>query len=179
MQIERRIQSFAWDYMPAELRPNWKRKLHTKDGKANKVAKVVNIEETLKALEQKEVQSRRRENEDVIKEENKDSDNENENVNYLTEKCVFLFFLPKNDNNGIKFYRKRLRMKSKMMKWTRTTIMVSVISIMVMIIMKKMTISMMDRFIKISHGISLKKKMKFSENFCVSRGKKIKNIFKL
>lgn len=39
--------------MPAELRPNWKRKYGTKDGN-KKVAKDVNVEETLKALEQKE-----------------------------------------------------------------------------------------------------------------------------
>lgn len=39
--------------MPAELRPNWKRKLNTKDG-SRKIAKDVNVEETLKALEQKE-----------------------------------------------------------------------------------------------------------------------------
>lgn len=39
--------------MPAELRPNWKRKLNTKDG-TRKIAKDVNVEETLKALEQKE-----------------------------------------------------------------------------------------------------------------------------
>lgn len=39
--------------MPAELRPNWKRKLNQKEG-ARKRAKDVNIEETLKVLEQKE-----------------------------------------------------------------------------------------------------------------------------
>lgn len=39
--------------MPAELRPNWKRKLHHKNS-SRKVPKDVNVEETLKALEQKE-----------------------------------------------------------------------------------------------------------------------------
>lgn len=39
--------------MPAELRPNWKRKLNQKEG-SRKLVKDVNIEETLKALEQKE-----------------------------------------------------------------------------------------------------------------------------
>lgn len=39
--------------MPPELRPNWKRKLNTKSG-SKKLTKDVNVEETLKALEQKE-----------------------------------------------------------------------------------------------------------------------------
>lgn len=39
--------------MPAELKPNWKRKLMHKE-QSRKLAKDVNIEETLKALEQKE-----------------------------------------------------------------------------------------------------------------------------
>lgn len=39
--------------MPAELRPNWKRKLNQREG-SRKLAKDVNIEETLKVLEQKE-----------------------------------------------------------------------------------------------------------------------------
>lgn len=39
--------------MPAELRPNWKRKLNQKEG-SRKLVKDVNIEETLKVLEQKE-----------------------------------------------------------------------------------------------------------------------------
>lgn len=43
--------------MPAELRPNWKRKLHQKEG-SRKIAKDVNIEETLKVLEQKEKSKR-------------------------------------------------------------------------------------------------------------------------
>lgn len=42
--------------MPAELRPNWKRKLNATG--SSKAAKVVNIEETLKALEQKEKTSK-------------------------------------------------------------------------------------------------------------------------
>lgn len=44
---------FNWSMMPAELRPNWKRKLLQKDG-SRKLAKDVNIEETLNVLEQKE-----------------------------------------------------------------------------------------------------------------------------
>lgn len=39
--------------MPAELRPNWKRKASGKDI-GRKMAKDVNVEETLKVLEQKE-----------------------------------------------------------------------------------------------------------------------------
>lgn len=39
--------------MPAELRPNWKRKLNIKDGN-RKLAKDVNVEETFLRLEQKE-----------------------------------------------------------------------------------------------------------------------------
>lgn len=79
-QIERRLQSFTWDYMPAELRPNWKRKSNAKDEQATKVAKVVNIEETLKALEQREINSRRRKREGV-QDESKESDNEKKNEN--------------------------------------------------------------------------------------------------
>lgn len=63
--------------MPAELRPNWKRKLQVKDG-LRKQAKIVNVEETLKALEQKEIKRRKTDN-DVrkIKGEGKESENEN------------------------------------------------------------------------------------------------------
>lgn len=43
--------------MPAELRPNWKRKLNQKEG-SRKLVKDVNIEETLKVLEQKEKSKR-------------------------------------------------------------------------------------------------------------------------
>lgn len=64
--------------MPAELRPNFKRKLASKEVPP-KIVKVVNIEETLKALEQEELAGRRRqeENEDKDKEEQKNSDEEN------------------------------------------------------------------------------------------------------
>lgn len=63
--------------MPAELRPNWKRKVNASEMRQKKI-KVVNVEETLKALEQKEI-SRKRKEIDVsaVKEESK-SDNENE-----------------------------------------------------------------------------------------------------
>lgn len=45
--------AFNWAMMPAELRPNWKRKLHHKNS-SKKIPKDVNVEETLKVLEQKE-----------------------------------------------------------------------------------------------------------------------------
>lgn len=69
-----------WSSMPAELRPNWKRKVNATEVRQKKM-KVVNVEETLKALEQKEI-SRKRKEIDVhaIKEEAK-SDNENDGVN--------------------------------------------------------------------------------------------------
>lgn len=65
--------AFNWAFMPEELRPNWKRK-HSSKNNANKVKKVVNIEETLKALEQKELSGKG--NEDgPNKDTNKESDN--------------------------------------------------------------------------------------------------------
>lgn len=75
--------------MPAELKPNWKRKAAIKENQS-KVAKVVNVEETLKALEQKEIQHKRMKTDTtVIKEEEKDSENENvskQNAINFTEK---------------------------------------------------------------------------------------------
>lgn len=70
--------------MPAELRPNWKRKVNATEVRQKKM-KVVNVEETLKALEQKEI-SRKNKDVDVnaVKEETK-SDNENENVSRSTK----------------------------------------------------------------------------------------------
>lgn len=62
--------AFNWAMMPAELRPNWKRKQHLKEA-SRKLAKDVNIEETLKALEQKE------KNKKVDGAPNEDKDSEN------------------------------------------------------------------------------------------------------
>lgn len=62
--------------MPAELRPNWKRKFNSKDER-RKRAKQVNVEETLKALEQKETSK---------KDGNDDEDKDSENVS-----CSLLF----------------------------------------------------------------------------------------
>lgn len=67
--------AFNWSYMPAELKPNWKRKSNAKDG-SSKVRKVVDIEETLKALEQKE-KNRKGDGEAPIKDEDKESDGVN------------------------------------------------------------------------------------------------------
>lgn len=70
---ERKFGSFAWDHMPAELKPNFKRKLTTKNGQA-KVAKLVNVEETFKALIQKEASGNKKL--DMTREDQKDSDDE-------------------------------------------------------------------------------------------------------
>lgn len=56
--------------MPAELRPNWKRKY---GASGRNVAKDVNVEETLKALEQKE-KVKKTEN---VKVEDEDKNSEN------------------------------------------------------------------------------------------------------
>lgn len=69
--------------MPAELRPNWKRKLHLKDG-SRKLAKDVNIEETLKALEQKEKSKK------VDGAPNDDDNKESENVSWKVKWRNFL-----------------------------------------------------------------------------------------
>lgn len=68
-----------WPSMPAELRPNWKRKVNAADVRQKKT-KIVNVEETLKALEQKEI-SRKRKEIDIhaVKEEAK-SDNDEVNI---------------------------------------------------------------------------------------------------
>ena len=78
--------AFNWSMMPAELRPNWKRKLHTKDG-SRKLAKDVNVEETLKALEQKEKTRK------TGGAPNEDDDKEDEvSSNFLMQKNVQFFF---------------------------------------------------------------------------------------
>lgn len=65
--------AFNWAFMPSELKPNWKRKANAKDG-SSKLKKVVDIEETLKVLEQKE-KSRKGDDETPIKDADKESDN--------------------------------------------------------------------------------------------------------
>lgn len=65
---------FNWSMMPAELKPNWKRKFGMRDS-AN-VAKDVNVEETLKALEQKEK---------ITKTDNIKNEQEDENVRILVD----------------------------------------------------------------------------------------------
>ncbi|XP_031634195.1 DNA-directed RNA polymerase III subunit RPC7 [Contarinia nasturtii] len=59
--------AFNWSMMPAELRPNWKRKANSKDVN-RKMARDVNVEETLKALEQKEKNKKTGRNDDEDKE---------------------------------------------------------------------------------------------------------------
>ncbi|XP_055300705.1 DNA-directed RNA polymerase III subunit RPC7 [Sitodiplosis mosellana] len=79
--------AFNWSMMPAELRPNWKRKLNTKDG-SKKLAKDVNVEETLKALEQKEKTRKAngapnddddKEDDEAIEDEEQDEEMDDEN----------------------------------------------------------------------------------------------------
>lgn len=72
--------AFNWAMMPAELRPSWKRKSQHKDG-SRKLAKDVNIEETLKVLEQKE------KNKKVDGVPNQDETKESENVRYFVNIC--------------------------------------------------------------------------------------------
>lgn len=67
---DRKNSDFAWDRMPLELRPNWKRKKEAV-GQRKKV-KVVNIEETLKVLEEKE----KVKVPDVVEKESDGDDNE-------------------------------------------------------------------------------------------------------
>lgn len=64
--------------MPAELKPNWKRKGQAKNASI-KIQKVVDIEERLKELEQKE-KYLRDDDEPAIKDEDKETEN------------VFIFF---------------------------------------------------------------------------------------
>lgn len=129
--------------MPAELKPNFKRKSTGKNAPP-KIVKLVNVEETLKALEQKEVSSKKKQQDnEVTKEGTKDSDEENVcNFIFISE-LKFSVHLVYNLN-----FRNMSKMKSMTTKWMRITIMVLIISIMVMIIMKKMTISTMGQFIK-------------------------------
>lgn len=67
--------------MPAELKPNWKRKAQAKNS-SSKVRKVVDIEERLKELEQKE-KNRKDDDEPQVK----DGDKESENVVFLRQYC--------------------------------------------------------------------------------------------
>lgn len=122
--------------MPAELRPNWKRKAISTDGHRKK-AKTVNVEETLKALEQKEKKIKT-ETEPGIK-DYPNSDNENENVSILAHLINQNLF----NNKYSKSHRKILRTKSTMKRWMKTMIMGLAILIMAMIIMMKMIIWMM------------------------------------
>lgn len=59
--------------MPAELKPNWKRKAQTKNS-SSKIQKVVDIDERLKELEQKE-KNRKDDDEPTIKDEDKETEN--------------------------------------------------------------------------------------------------------
>lgn len=77
--------AFNWAHMPSELRPNWKRKLIQIEG-GRKMVKDVNIEETLKALEQKEKSKR------PGGAPNNDETKEGENVSFLFL-CINVFFL--------------------------------------------------------------------------------------
>lgn len=122
---------FAWDRMPLELRPNWKRKKEVV-GPRKKV-KVVNIEETLKVLEEKE----KVKVPEVVEKES-DAD-ENDEVPYLFGRCnrIVIHFI---------FYRKNSKSTTK--KWMKITITVTAISTMVMHTMKKTTIWTMDRYTK-------------------------------
>lgn len=78
--------------MPAELRPNWKRKLNQKEG-SRKAAKDVNIEETLKVLEQKEKSKRPggAPNDDETKSENVSTSRNKPNLQILY--MVFIYFI--------------------------------------------------------------------------------------
>lgn len=69
--------AFNWSMMPAELRPNWKRKLNVKDG-MRKLAKDVNVEETFMRLEQKE---KTKKTDNVT---NEYEDKESENVSHFS-----------------------------------------------------------------------------------------------
>ncbi|KAG4069106.1 hypothetical protein HA402_008417 [Bradysia odoriphaga] len=71
---DRKNSDFAWERMPVELRPNWKRKKETVG--ARKKIKVVNIEETLKVLEEKE----KVKVPDVVEKESDADDNDEEEI---------------------------------------------------------------------------------------------------
>lgn len=88
---ERKFGSFTWDHMPAELKPNFKRKASGKSTQP-KIVKLVNVEETLKALEQKEVSSKKKQLEKEVKKEGtKDSDEENVCCFVIT--LIYCFYL--------------------------------------------------------------------------------------
>lgn len=156
--------AFVWSSMPAELRPNWKRKANAAEVRQKKM-KVVNVEETLKALEQKEI-SRKRKEIDVhaIKEEAK-SDNENDGVNTFQFNAISKYRQVRKYLKKIVFSRRMSKMKNKTMKWTRTTITVSVILTMATITMMKMIIWTTVLFIKLRITLFMPKisnKMYFS-----------------
>lgn len=128
--------------MPAELRPNWKRKVNAAEVRQKKM-KVVNVEETLKALEQKEISRKRKENDNhAVKEETK-SDNENDEVSiWLSDRRM------QKNEFVVWTSRKMSKTRNKTMKWTRITIMDLVTLTMATITMMKTIIWTMDRFIR-------------------------------
>lgn len=73
--------------MPAELRPNWKRKQSQKEV-CKKVAKDVNIEETLKMLEQKEKGKKG----DGVANDDENKESENVSTVTFTEKLRTFFY---------------------------------------------------------------------------------------
>lgn len=77
--------------MPSELRPNWKRKFTGKDGHS-KIIKIVNLEETLKVLEQKE-KNRKGDDADATKNEDNNSDDVIFRVKSIDELQIFLIIL--------------------------------------------------------------------------------------
>lgn len=75
--------------MPAELRPNWKRKSTTTTDGPRKKSKVVNVDETLKVLEQKEKKLKSKTDGGIKDYPN--SDNEND-VNNKKNFCFLFIF---------------------------------------------------------------------------------------
>lgn len=78
--------AFNWSMMPLELRPNWKRKLNIRNG-PRKMAKDVNVEETLKVLEKKE------ENKKIGGTKRDNDDKESDVCSKLTNVERYLFFI--------------------------------------------------------------------------------------
>lgn len=124
--------------MPGELKPNWKRKLNLKEG-SRKLVKDVNIEETLKALEQKE----------KIKKpggvQNDDETKEGEGVSATGVKMFAHLCLPyctiHNTLFPPKFCRTKSKTKSKATKrWMTITITILNILMMAEIIWTRMII---------------------------------------
>lgn len=74
--------------MPSELKPNWKRKAQTKNN-AFKVQKVVDIEERLKELEQKE-KNRKDDDETTVKDEDKETENVIYFINIEYDRIFFI-----------------------------------------------------------------------------------------